>query len=108
LAFGKFIFVLIATSASCESITLMKLLISPQPSLPLFQLALIELAVTEGMEIEHFDWEEAKYLIRANGADSELKAQVAQQAQIAESYLAKVFTNRNQIYQITDNSLIVN
>jgi len=91
-----------------ESIPLMNLFIPPQPTAALFQLALIELAVTEGMEIEHFDWEEAKYLIRANGADNELKAQVAQQAAIAESYLAKRFSARNQIYQITDNSLIVN
>jgi anaerobic ribonucleoside-triphosphate reductase len=85
----------------------MNLLIPPQPTAALFQLALIELAVTEGMEIEHFDWEEAKYLIRANGADNELKAEVAHQAVIAEHYLAKQFTARNQIYQITDNSLIV-
>lgn len=86
----------------------MNLVIPPQPSEALFQLALIELAVAEGMEIEHFDWEEAKYLIRANGADQELKAQVTQQSNIAETYLAKVFSARNQIYQILDNSLIVN
>jgi hypothetical protein len=92
----------------CESIPLMNLLIPPQPTAALFQLALIELAVAEGMEIEHFDWEEAKYLIRANGADSELKAQVVEQAEIAEAYLAKQFTARNQIYQILDNSLIIN
>lgn len=86
----------------------MNLVIPPQPTEALFQLALIELAVTEGMEIEHFDWEEAKYLIRANGADQELKTQVAQQSGVAETYLAKVFSTRNQIYQILDNSLIVN
>ncbi len=86
----------------------MNLVIPPQPSEALFQLALIELAVSEGMEIEHFDWEEAKYLIRANGADQELKRQVAEQSHIAEAYLAKVFNARSQIYQILDNSLIVN
>ena len=86
----------------------MNLVIPPQATPALFQLALIELAVREGMEIEHFDWEEAKYLVRANGADQELKAQVAQQAVIAETYLAKIFNARNQIYQILDNSLIVN
>lgn len=85
----------------------MNLVIPPQPSQPLFELALIELAVSEGMEIEHFDWEEAKYLIRANGADAELKQQVSAQAQIAENYLAQKFAARNQIYQILDNSLIV-
>ena len=72
----------------------MNLVIPPQSTPALFQLALIELAVREGMEIEHFDWEEAKYLVRANGADQELKAQVAQQAQIAETYLAKIFNGR--------------
>lgn len=86
----------------------MNSLIPPQPSEALFQLALIELAVLEGMEIEHFDWEEAKYLIRANGADQELKNQVSQQSGIAEVYLAKIFNARNQIYQILDNSLIIN
>ena len=83
-------------------------LIPPQLTQALFQTALIELAVAEGMEIEHFDWEEAKYLIRANGADAELRAQVADQAIIAEAYLAKIFNARNQIYQILDNSLIIN
>jgi len=82
--------------------------IPPQPSVELFQLALIELAVSEGMEIEHFDWEEAKYLIRANGADLAIRTQVTDQAEIAELYLAKVFQSRNQIYQILDNSLILN
>ncbi|MFM1905800.1 MAG: hypothetical protein RIT32_596 [Actinomycetota bacterium] len=85
----------------------MNLVIPPQPSQGLFELALIELAVSEGMEIEHFDWEEAKYLVRANGADTELKQQVSAQAKIAEQFLAKVFSQRNQIYQILDNSLIV-
>jgi hypothetical protein len=99
--------VLITTLDSRESIPLMKIIIPPQPTAALFQLALIELAVAEGMEIEHFDWEEAKYLIRANGADSELKTAVAEQAIVAENYLAKQFTARNQIYQITDNSLII-
>lgn len=86
----------------------MNLLIPPQPTEALFQTALIELAVAEGMEIEHFDWEEAKYLIKANGADTELRTQVLEQARIAETYLAKVFNSRNQIYQILDNSLIIN
>lgn len=85
----------------------MNLIIPPQASQPLFELALIELAVSEGMEIEHFDWEEAKYLVRANGADAELKLQVSTQAKVAESYLAKKFAARNQIYQILDNSLII-
>lgn len=98
---------LIATFTNCESIPLVNLLIPPQPTPALFQLALIELAVAEGMEIEHFDWEEAKYLVRANGADAELKSQVADQAVVAETYLAKLFTARNQIYQILDNSLII-
>ena len=86
----------------------MKLAIPPQPSVELFQLALIELAVLEGMEIEHFDWEEAKYLIRANGADFALRVQVTDQAKTAELYLAKVFQSRNQIYQVVDNSLVIN
>lgn len=98
---------LIATLTACENIPLVNLLIPPQPTQALFQLALIELAVAEGMEIEHFDWEEAKYLVRANGADAELKNQVAAQADVAESYLAKLFAARNQIYQILDNSLII-
>lgn len=84
------------------------MLIPPQSSTALFQLELIQLAVSEGMEIEHFDWEEAKYLIRANGADADLKQQVSQQAAIAETYLAQKFATQNQIYQILDNSLIVN
>ncbi|MGA1329761.1 MAG: hypothetical protein ACO3ZX_05385 [Candidatus Nanopelagicales bacterium] len=86
----------------------MNLVIPPQPSQPLFELALIELAVSEGMEIEHFDWEEAKYLIRANGADTELKEQVSALAKIAEEFLARVFLKRNQIYKILDYSLTIN
>lgn len=69
---------------------------------------MIELAVSEGMEIEHFDWEEAKYLIRANGADTELKEQVSALAKIAEEFLARVFLKRNQIYKILDYSLTIN
>jgi hypothetical protein len=86
----------------------MNLVIPPQPSQPLFELAMIELAVSEGMEIEHFDWEEAKYLIRANGADTELKEQVSALAKIAEEFLARVFLKRNQIYKILDYSLTIN
>ena len=86
----------------------MNLVIPPQPSQPLFELALIELAVSEGMEIEHFDWEEAKYLVRANGADTELKEQVSALAKIAEEFLARVFLKRNQIYKILDYSLTIN
>ena len=85
----------------------MNMAIQPQPSAALFELELISLAVSEGMEIEHFDWEEAKNLVRANGADLALKEQLHDQAIIAEKYLAKIFQSRNQIYQIIDNCLLI-